>query len=74
MLVPKIWGAGQLFAFSALDGKSSNIDDFAGMLSGDRIGVRFYSKIIRELAIVGIQSSSLQFNAVTGDYISAYTA
>ena len=73
MLVPKIWGAGALFAFSALDGKASNTDDFAGMLSGDRLGVRFYSETIRELAIVGIQSDSLQFNAVTGDYINAVT-
>ena len=71
--IPKIWGAGQIFAFSALDGKASNIDDFAGMLSGDRLGIRFYSKVIRELAIVGIQSDSLYFNAVTGDYINAVT-
>ncbi len=74
MLVPKIWGAGQIFAFSALDGKASNTDDFAGMLSGDRLGVRFYSEVVRELAIVGIQSNALKFNAVTGDYINAVTA
>ena len=44
MMVPKKWGQGQLFAFSALDGLSYASDDFTGMLCGDRIGVRFFSK------------------------------
>lgn len=73
MLLPDIWGQGQLFAFSALDGNSFASNDFVGMLSGDRLGVSFYSKVIRELAVVGIKTEALKFNAVTGDYISAVT-
>ena len=74
MYIPKVWGQGQLFAFSALDGDAYATNNFVGMLSGDKLGVRFYSKIIRELAIVGIQTKSLEFKAVTGDYICAVTA
>ena len=38
-MVPKKWGQGQLFAFSALDGDALFTDDFAGTLSGDKIGI-----------------------------------
>ncbi len=61
---------GQLFAFSALDGDSYFSDDFAGMLSGDRIGIRFFSKTHRELVLVHVAGSNLEFDAVTGDYIA----
>ena len=40
-MLPKKWGQGQLFAFSALDGDSFFTDDLAGTLSGDKIGVIF---------------------------------
>ena len=73
MKIPNLWGQGQLFAFSALDGKAVMGDDFAGMLSGDRIGIKFYSAVRRELAIVGHQVDDLVFNAVCGDWISADT-
>lgn len=69
MVLPKIWGAGQLFAYSAWDGPSYGTSDFAGMLSADRIGIRFYSKVRRELAIVNVQGEDLRFDAVTSDYI-----
>lgn len=73
MNLPNIWGQGQLFAFSALDGDAYATNDFVGMLSGDRLGVRFYTKVIRELAVVGIETKELTFKAVTGDYICAVT-
>ena len=73
MKIPNLWGQGQLFAFSALEGNAYMSDDFAGMLSGDRIGIKFYSKIRRELAVVGHQVDDLVFNAVCGDWISADT-
>lgn len=73
MSLPNIWGAGQLFAFSALDGNAFATNDFAGMLSGDKIGIRFYTKVIRELAIVNIHAKDLQFQVVSGDYICAET-
>ena len=69
MIVPKKWGQGQLFAFSALDGNSYASDDFTGMLCGDRIGVRFFSNVKRELAMVNVWGKNLEFDAVTSDYI-----
>ena len=69
MILPKKWGQGQLFAFSALDGPSYFSDDFTGILSGDKIGIRFFSKIKRELAIVNVYGRNLEFDAVTSDYI-----
>lgn len=69
-MIPKKWGQGQLFAFSALDGNSYFSDDFAGMLSVDRIGIRFFSKTHRELAMTNVAGPNLEFDAVTGDYIA----
>lgn len=69
MMIPRKWGQGQLFAFSALDGASYASDDFTGMLCGDRIGVRFFSNVKRELAIVNVWGKNLEFDAVTSDYI-----
>ncbi len=48
-MIPDKWGQGQLFAFSALDGESLFTDDFAGHLSGDRIGVIFETACRRTL-------------------------
>lgn len=70
MAIANVWGQGQLFAFSALDGNSKFGDDFVGILSGDKIGIRFFSKIKRELAIVGYQTNDLTFDAVLSDLIS----
>jgi hypothetical protein len=69
MILPRKWGQGQLFAFSALDGPSYFTDDFTGMLCCDKIGIRFFSKIKRELAIVNVYGRNLEFDAVTSDYI-----
>ena len=72
MILPRKWGQGQLFAFSALDGPSYFSDDFTGILSGDRIGVRFFSKVKRELAFVNVWGKGLEFDAVTSDYICCH--
>ena len=72
MILPKKWGQGQLFAYSALDGNSYASDDFVGMLCGDRIGIRFFSKVKRELALVNVRGRNLEFDAVTSDYISCH--
>ena len=69
MIFPDIWSQGQLFAFSAWDGESFAGDDFVGLLSGDKIGIRFYTKIKRELVIVNAVSVPPEFEAVTSDYI-----
>ena len=72
MIIPSKWGQGQLFAFSALDGSSYFTDDFTGMLSGDRIGVRFYSNTRRELAFTNVWGKNLEFDAITSDYICCH--
>ena len=72
MIIPTKWGQGQLFAFSALDGSSYFTDEFAGMLSGDRIGVRFYSNTRREIAFANVWGKNLEFDAVTSDYICCH--
>ena len=72
MITPIKWGQGQLFAFSALDGPSYFSDDFTGILSGDRIGIRFFSKVKRELAFVNVWGKGLEFDAVTSDYICCH--
>ena len=41
-MIPKKWGQGQLFAYSALDGDSFFNNDFTGTLTGDKIGVIFH--------------------------------
>ena len=48
-MIPKKWGQGQLFAFSALDGDSFFADDFTGTLTGDKIGVIFNTACRRTL-------------------------
>lgn len=69
IILPDRWGQGQLFAFSALDGNALASDDFPGMLCGDRVGIRFYRHVRRELAIVPLYGPGLTFDAVTGDCV-----
>jgi len=73
MAIPNIWGQGQLFAFSALDGNSLFSDDLVGTLSGDKIGIRFYTKTRRELLFTGIRGFVPTFKAVTSDLITVGT-
>ena len=72
-MIPNIWGQGQIFAFSALDGNSPANDDFTGTLCGDKIGICFHTKVKRELCICGISSLNPEFRAVTGDVIKIST-
>ena len=69
MLIKK-WGHGQLFAFSALDGESYFSDDFVGILSGDKIGVSFFTSCKRTL-FFGCMNKLLspEFECVTSDMI-----
>ena len=61
MFIADKWGQGQIFAFSALDGKTCAENDFVGILSGDRLGIRFFTKVRRELAIIPNNVSDLSF-------------
>lgn len=65
-MLPKKWGQGQLFAFSAVDGKSFFNSDFTGTLSGDKIGVIFHTKCRRTLFFTDAATS---LNCVASDMI-----
>lgn len=71
MYIADKWGQGQIFAFSALDGKTCAENDFVGILSGDRLGIRFFTKVKRELALIPNMARNLAFEIVTGDCIGA---
>ena len=73
MVTPNIWGQGQLFAFSALDGGSFAGEDFVGTLSGDKIGIRFHTKVIRELAVIKVADLEPVFETVASDLIRLRT-
>ena len=73
MQLANIWRQGQLFVFSAMDGVSTVSDDLVGSLSGDRTGIRFYTRKMRELAVVGYQTRNLEYKAVLSDCILAMT-
>ena len=70
-MLPKKWGQGQLFVFSALDGESYFADDFTGTLSGDRIGIILHTNCRRTLFF---GSTNLEFRCVASDIISAQTS
>ncbi len=72
-MIPRKWGQGQLFAFSALDGESFFTDDFAGILSGDKIGVIFQTKCRRTLFFRDMQGLAPEFSCVTSDMIALET-
>lgn len=74
MVIPNIWSQGQLFAFSALDGTAHIKDDFPGILCGDKLGIRFFSKVKRELVVTVTKQDAPEFETVTGDLITLRTA
>lgn len=69
-MLPKKWGQGQLFAFSALDGDSYFTDDFSGTLSGDKIGVIFQTSCRRTLYFGDVHKYTCpEIKCVTSDMI-----
>ncbi|MBQ3127639.1 MAG: hypothetical protein IJC13_01220 [Clostridia bacterium] len=73
-MVPKKWGQGQLFAFSALDGDALFTDDFAGTLSGDKIGIIFESLCRRTLFFSNLSNlAEPDIQCVTSDMIELKT-
>lgn len=71
MKLPDKWGPGAIFAFSGLNGENTYSGSLAGILSADRIGVRFPTQGRFELAycLDGVQD--IVFQAVTSDLIRA---
>jgi len=73
-MIPKKWGQGQLFAFSALDGESLFSDDFTGTLCGDKIGVIFNTNCRRTLFTGDINKDlSPEIKCVASDIIEINT-
>ena len=68
-MLPKKWGQGQIFAFSALDGESLFSDDFTGTLAGDKIGVIFHTLCRRTLFLSKTNGSAPEFECVASDMI-----
>lgn len=73
-MIPKKWGQGQIFAFSALDGESLFNDDLTGTLCGDRIGVIFETQIRRTLYFADLNKFlAPELKYVTSDMIMLET-
>lgn len=69
-MIPKKWGQGQLFAYSALDGEALFTNDFTGTLCGDRVGVIFNTMCRRTLYFGDMNKFiAPEFKCVTSDMI-----
>ena len=71
MKLNNIWGYGQLFGFSALDGTNRYHNDFIGTLTHKKIGIRFELK--EWIKVFFPIKGRIKFNAVMGDFIDAET-
>lgn len=71
MKLNNIWGYGQLFGFSALDGTNRYYNDFIGTLTQKKIGIRFELK--EWIKVHFPVKGRIKFNAITGDMIDAKT-
>ena len=71
MKLNKIWGYGQIFGFSGLDGISRYCNDFVGTLTSKRIEIRFELK--RWIKVFFPVKGRINFKAVCGDMIDAVT-
>jgi len=71
MKLNNIWGYGQLFGFSAIDGPNRYYNDFIGTLTHKKIGIRFELK--EWVKVFFPIKGRVKFNAITGDMIDART-
>lgn len=71
MKLNNIWGYGQLFGFSALDGRNRYNNDFIGTLTRKKVEIRFELK--EWIKINFSVKGKINFNAITGDMIDAVT-
>jgi len=70
MLLPNIWGAGEIFAFSGLDGKTSYTNDLVATLLGDKISLLFHLKRRRELFFnLSPRIRDIKYQCVASDII-----
>lgn len=71
MKLNNIWGYGQLFAFSAIDGENRYFNDFVGTLTKKKIGIRF--ELNEWIKLFFDVKGKIKFNSITGDMIDAET-
>ena len=69
MKLNNIWGYGQLFGFSALDGQNRYYNDFIGTLTKRKIEIRF--ELQEWVKVYFPVKGRAQFRAITGDMIDA---
>ena len=65
MILPDIWGQGQLFAYSGMDGAVPYDAQMIGALLGDHAGVRLHTKAPCELYWHTEGCNDLRWTAVT---------
>lgn len=71
MKLNNIWGYGQLFGYSGLDGKNRYFNDFIGTLTRRKIEIRF--ELRQWIKIFFPVNGRVKFKAITGDMIDAST-
>ncbi|MBQ4081829.1 MAG: hypothetical protein IJC55_00840 [Clostridia bacterium] len=71
MILPDIWGQGQLFAYSGMDGAVPYDAQMIGALLGDHAGVRLHTKAPCELYWHTEGCNDLRWTAVTSDLLRA---
>lgn len=71
MKLNNVWGYGQLFGFSALDGINRFNNDFIGTLTSKKIGIRF--ELDEWVKVTFPVKGRVKFRAITGDMIDAET-
>ena len=72
MKLNNVWGYGQIFGFSGIDGNNRQINDFVGTLTHKKIGIRFELK--EWIKVFFPIKGRIKFHAITGDMIDAQTA
>lgn len=71
MKLHNIWGYGQLFGYSGLEGETRYYNDFVATLTAKKIGLRF--ELRSWVKVLFPVKGRVKFNAVTGDMIDAQT-
>ncbi len=71
MKLNNIWGYGQLFGYSGIDGVNRHYNDFVGTLTDEEIGIRFELK--KWIKVHFPVEGQINFHAITGDMIDAET-
>ena len=71
MKLNNIWGYGQLFGYSGIDGQNRFQNDFVGTLTAKKIGIRF--ELTEWVKVYFPVKGSVEFHAITGDMIDAET-